>query len=806
MITKAGDPYGRDIPSAIPPQWDPDMPQLPSTPISERPRSIVSERDTSAMLDKILLSKTPVLQRILFNTWNANREDIKFEEIAKVFGTVPGDMWDPGGAFTQWQHRYTEVIDRDMSPQWFGAADKGDGLVMRGLNGMVDVSPEMAARQEFAFQSHMDRWVKHRGADFVQQINEVDRRAIRSIIRVNTTHPDGARLGSRNLGRLVRAAVGLTPRQSAMVHNRYLELLLEGVDPDRALKVANTIATRRRANRAYLIGRTEMAFAYNFGTQNSVVAAVDSGVLDGFRIRKVWYTQIDERVCPFCFPLHDQEVGLQETFPGATDLLPNTQVPPAHPACRCVILYEPTEVEVENAPPTITPGSPVLPGSPVPGNKGLTEDRAWEVIDTEFAGLKERMPWIGKTYQQQQSDFFATLPGTIDSLEADTQALMAWQNRQDDQTFEDIKAFRESLMKLSGKDDPEVIHSGIKSVPKKTKKLAEDAVNESMRLYDLALGGSKKANGPVDVAWAGKVRASMQSGYLPPKVNLDEMARHLDTLAEGPLQELWNATSGYAASNNPFLRKLKFHLAMEHNSTVPPDLLERWAKLDPSHPRLNPDGTWKTNDFAALWTDISARNPQIAIRLIEHFPDANDEAWSQAMPIISKHNDTHTNQVSFPAGVVGEPKPRQIMNTSKDDAKDPKRFKEVIFHELGHNIEGQNGRAADAARAFRERRIRQDGQGLQQLSKIFPGHGYKSNEKADPDKFIHAYVGKHYDAWQSTEVSSMALQHFVSPEQMLVLARKDPEMFAYAVALLKGSFGYRHPGLKGRDKPTDWEP
>ena len=50
-----------------------------------------------------------------------------------------------------------------------------------------------------------------------------------------------------------------------------------------------------------------------------------------------------------------------------------------------------------------------------------------------------------------------------------------------------------------------------------------------------------------------------------------------------------------------------------------------------------------------------------------------------------------------------------------------------------------------------------------------------SNEKGYPDKFVDPYVGKIYDS--ATEVLSMGLQHFESPESMVELWKKDKQHF-----------------------------
>ena len=95
--------------------------------------------------------------------------------------------------------------------------------------------------------------------------------------------------------------------------------------------------------RANLIARTETLNAAN-GAQLS--AWKQSGVV----VEKIWYTAQDDRVCPYCRPLHGKTVGIETNFfkKGASFLgeakrpLPinyrDIAEPPLHPQCRCTLI------------------------------------------------------------------------------------------------------------------------------------------------------------------------------------------------------------------------------------------------------------------------------------------------------------------------------------------------------------------------------------------------------------------------------------------------------------------------------------
>jgi SPP1 gp7 family putative phage head morphogenesis protein len=87
----------------------------------------------------------------------------------------------------------------------------------------------------------------------------------------------------------------------------------------------NTVISPRW--RAELIARTETTRAIN---QAARLVAQDQAAVK----RLVWYTRLDELVCPICFPLHGKTATKEGLFPGGFS------GPPAHPRCRCRTAYE----------------------------------------------------------------------------------------------------------------------------------------------------------------------------------------------------------------------------------------------------------------------------------------------------------------------------------------------------------------------------------------------------------------------------------------------------------------------------------
>ncbi|MBI3930083.1 MAG: hypothetical protein HY319_31375 [Armatimonadetes bacterium] len=105
--------------------------------------------------------------------------------------------------------------------------------------------------------------------------------------------------------------------------------------------------------------------------------------------------------------------------------------------------------------------------------------------------------------------------------------------------------------------------------------------------------------------------------------------------------------------------------------------------------------------------------------------------------------------------------------------------KRLCMHEIAHRVEYRNPEISLANKDFVRARARAAGRSTTEptpLARLSPGADYGKDEVALEDHFISPYVGKQYgDA--ATEVLSVGLDHFASPDRLLQLYRRDPEHF-----------------------------
>lgn len=91
--------------------------------------------------------------------------------------------------------------------------------------------------------------------------------------------------------------------------------------------------------RAEMIARSEVIRGQ---TDAELTAWEETGIVTEI----VWYTALDERVCPQCYPLHGKQVALKTAFLTTDEMaslhIPNydgsIKGPPLHPQCRCTLL------------------------------------------------------------------------------------------------------------------------------------------------------------------------------------------------------------------------------------------------------------------------------------------------------------------------------------------------------------------------------------------------------------------------------------------------------------------------------------
>lgn len=129
----------------------------------------------------------------------------------------------------------------------------------------------------------------------------------------------------------------------------------------------------------------------------------------------------------------------------------------------------------------------------------------------------------------------------------------------------------------------------------------------------------------------------------------------------------------------------------------------------------------------------------------------------------------------------------------------------VLWHELGHHLEGDPVAMAAANGFLLRRRESSKTYRLRDLTKI----KYRADEIAYKDSWINPYVGKVYSD-RATEVFSMAMENLSSPKKAAKLFSADREMFDLvtgyiATSMTPAAKALSRLGVESSDKRKDAE-
>lgn len=272
------------------------------------------------LLRSFLDAKEPSLVHLLVNTWRTQGKAITYKELREAIlsGDIDQELWEA------WQQDYSRFVVQHMQPAWLDAIgtaakqieDQYDWYFNPMADGVVD-------------------WVQTRAADFVTNCTQTQIDGIRALVQ-RAAGLEGMTVDE--LARAIRPMIGLTKQQATANLKYYETLRANKIPPKRARESSIYYSARQHRSRAYTIARTELATAYNTGAHEGTKQAQAAGLLG--ECVKVWSTADDERVCSICGGLDGKSVAMDSEFEGASRSWSTRLHPPAHPGCRCAVMYK----------------------------------------------------------------------------------------------------------------------------------------------------------------------------------------------------------------------------------------------------------------------------------------------------------------------------------------------------------------------------------------------------------------------------------------------------------------------------------
>ena len=301
----------------------------PKRIIIGKKQDIEKAASASVLLRKLrmfLNGAEPELVYFLVHTWNTQSRAITYKEIREAL--LRGDI--DQALLEDWMEDYTKFVKTHLQPAWIEA--------------MKAATDDLAAKYpEWNFNPMADgvrQWTETRSADFVTSVSQTQIEGIRAVVQKAAVLED---MSVDQLSRAIRPMVGLTHQQSVSNLNYYTTLIQNGMSTEKAMDLSIRYSARQHRYRGYNIARTELAFAYNQGSYEGTKQAIAAGYMSN--VVKIWCTAEDERTCSICGALEGKTIGIDDDFDFRTKLATPAnptirRVPPAHPSCRCTVLYK----------------------------------------------------------------------------------------------------------------------------------------------------------------------------------------------------------------------------------------------------------------------------------------------------------------------------------------------------------------------------------------------------------------------------------------------------------------------------------
>lgn len=318
-----------------------------------KPKARVYKRSDEAqeILDRIqeyLEGKIDEPIEVLVRFWEAQAAVFTYKEIREILL----DEEIPEKIIREWQQDYSKLVTEHFAEHWNTSMATGS----KENNLVSDFSLDLT-------ENHVANWINEHGAEFVTRATQEQKDAIKVFLQRSVKES----MSTDELARLIRPCVGLT-RPQAEANLRYYNTIKENLRTDHPRMQAATVerkareasikyAEKQHRKRAKDIAQTEIAWAYNKGADLAILQAQAQGEMG--RVKRVWITSGDDKVCDLCRALNGMEIGMDEEFDSLfgeekgkiplklkRSLFSHTEVPPAHPHCACGVLYEEVDEEV----------------------------------------------------------------------------------------------------------------------------------------------------------------------------------------------------------------------------------------------------------------------------------------------------------------------------------------------------------------------------------------------------------------------------------------------------------------------------
>lgn len=336
-------------------------------------------------LNSLIDHSSPKLATFLQRMWKSQQNAITYKELREAILSGKLDKaW-----LKNWQQDYSQFVANSYAPIATNLATQAAKDLLQSYGGYL-IDPARAG---------IDKFINKQGALLVKEISAQQYLAINTLVHqaamTETMTVD-------QLARAIRPCIGLTQRQAQTTYKYHDALIQQGYTPEEARRKQAIYAEKMHRRRAATIASTELAYAHNAGADAAIQHSIDEGLIEP-DLNKEWSTAEDERVCDICGKLNGIKVPRGDKFPGGIDL------PPAHPNCRCAVLYtdlkaivpkpQPAQPTSQSPAQVPDPDAPSIPEDIQIGQLTYRHSNAWGTGEMHHYTDATGQDWIFKPGQ-----------------------------------------------------------------------------------------------------------------------------------------------------------------------------------------------------------------------------------------------------------------------------------------------------------------------------------------------------------------------------------------------------------------------
>jgi hypothetical protein len=743
-------------------------------------------RDTSPAVLDGLAGKggvVPSVQRWLYSSKTAAEAPIKYQEIRNSLarGEISTQLIE------EWQEAYATFVNTTLQPLWAKSAAGAGRLVEDGLAKGRFGEPFIAnpAGKE------VRAWMEKRAGELITNLSAAQKQAVQNIlIQYTTVTP----VSAADMGRLLRPVIGLTQAQTYRLENYRAELRASlGLDTLSARLAGGALTDAQRAAiqsqyngalekfyrqsesysgylhraRAEVIASTENTFAMDRGQRAVIEQAGAAGYFGGAKPWKRWRTAMNERTCPVCSSLHDEEVLDTAMFSTGVE------GPPMHPRCQCVVEYFLRDVK-EGA--QAKPG--VLQAPPKAGPQALLDQAAWDVQDLG-ARVQEMKEEAARFAQGGISDMADRYTKLTKVAQQDLAKATKWQKEvSEGQAGAAHPDYQFKIRPQPGAPSPAPVQTIAPKVPTPS-----------------PVPKPPIAPPPV-VAPKPPVAPKLEVPSLAPKppqpvaqasgeVSADETVQ----LMQARLGQYQEAVRKYEKANEAAMEAWDLYKAAQAAG----DEVAAAARLAAQR-ELQQVAMKASTDAFDLKTSLRKEIHELAKskRTVTMRSSVASDASKAVQKKVAEADDFMRGLLSWEprpmhVGITADRRP-YYLNGGQVFVNPNDRVYEIV-HEIGHGIEDSSREVLRAAQEFRAKRAA--GERVVRLQDTGTGVHFDPDELTLRDKWADPYTGKVYgsaaNGYGDTEIISTGLQAlFTDPVRML---ETDPEHLRFILRVMRGEVG-----------------